>query len=97
MTKKYYTGAIFRGLTHEKAKCKCLLNPDFVMTRKEWSGYHFIEDNEYYILNNKGHLLHLGSCLEDLSDKVYNINDNDWIVAFRNNTGKLLEENAKNN
>ncbi len=97
VVKKYYTGAIYRNLTHEKAKCICLTNPDFVMTRREWTGYHFIEDCEYYILNKNGHILHLGNCAEDLTDKVYNIDDKDWIVAFRSNAGKVLEEKAKNN
>lgn len=95
--KKMYTGAIFSGLTHEKAKCKCLLNPDYVLTRKEWVGYHFIEDLNYYILTKDGELLDMGSCMDDLTGKVYNIEDKDWIIAFRNNLGKEKEKKANNN
>ena len=95
--KKFYTGAIYRGLTHEKAKCLCLINPDYVLTRREWIGYHFIENGEYYIMLKNGELMHVGNCLDDLSDVVYNINDKDWIIAFRNEIGKIVEYKAKNN
>lgn len=94
--KKFYTGAIIRGLNHEKAKCLCLQNPDMVLTRREWIGYHFVKDGGYYVLTRDGIMTHLGSVADDLSDKVHNINDKDWIVAFRSRVGLEVEQRANN-
>ena len=91
--KKLYTGPIFRGLNHEKAKCKCLLNPDLVLTRREWKGYHFVRDNEYYMMLKTGEVVHVGNVGDEaaLAETVWDINNNDWVVAFRNRQGQELE------
>ena len=89
--KKLYTGALYRDLTHEKAKCYCLQNPDFVLTRREWDGYHFIKDGEYFIMLKEGILLNCGSCLDDLSEKVWDIDKKDWITAYRSEMGDKIE------
>ena len=92
--KKLYTGALYRDLTHEKAKCYCLQNPDFVITRREWNGYHFIKDGDYYIMLKSGILLNCGSCLDDLSEMVWDMDKKDWITAHRSQTGVKFESNA---
>lgn len=92
--KKLYTGALYRDLTHEKAKCYCLQNPDFVITRREWDGYHFIKDGDYFIMLKEGILLNCGSCLDDLSEKVYDIDKKDWITAHRSEMGVKKESKA---
>ena len=92
--KKLYTGALYRDLTHEKAKCYCLQNPDFVITRREWDGYHFIKDGDYFIMLKEGILLNCGSCLYDLSEKVYDIDKKDWITAHRSEMGVKKESKA---
>lgn len=93
--KKFFTGAFYRDLTHEKAKCLCLQNPDFVITRREWTGYHFIKDGTYYILLKSGELLDCGSFADDLSEKVFNIDSRDWITAHRSEIGAKTESRAK--
>lgn len=89
--KKYYTGALYRDLTHEKAKCLALQNPEFVITRRSWIGYHFIKDGVYYILTMDGIVIDCGECAYDLSEKVYDIDAHDWIVAQRTADGAKLE------
>lgn len=93
--KKLYTGAFYRDLTHEKAKCYCLQNPDFVMTRRAWDGYHFIKDGDYYIMLKSGKLLNCGCFADDLSEKVYNIDSGDWIIAHRSEMGIKTESISK--
>lgn len=91
--KKLYSGAVFRNLKHEVAKCKCLINPEFVMTRHEWVGYHFIRDGEYYILTKDNEVLHIGNAVfDDISEKIYNVEDSDWIITFRSKKAKQIED-----
>lgn len=89
--RKFYTGAMYRDLTHEKAKCICMKNPDFVLTRREWDGYHFIKDGNYYIFLKSGDILDCGGFAFDLSEKVYDMDKTDWIVASRTEFAKKLE------
>lgn len=105
---KYFKDTEYIELTHENAMKLCAENPQFVMSRNDWTGYHFIKNERYYMLlkpciyrtvDDKpiNVILDCGpisGSYEELKDKVYNIDDMDWIVAYRSSDGQLAEIEA---
>lgn len=93
--KKFYKDIEYIELSHEKAKELCSLNPQFVMSRVDWAGYHFIRDNKYFILLKSGMCIYCGEADDpDLELKIYNYNDEDWIIGFRTDEACKVEEDA---
>lgn len=105
---KYFKNTEYIELTHDNAMRLCAENPQFVMSRNDWTGYHFIKNERYYMLlkpciyRDAGDkpinvILDCGlinSNYEELKDKVYNIDDMDWLVAYRSDEGQLSEIEA---
>lgn len=93
--KKFYKDIEYIELSHEKAKELCSLNPQFVMSRVDWAGYHFIKDNKYFILLKSGICLDCGDVNDaDLEFKIYNYHDEDWIIGFRTDDAREVEKGA---
>lgn len=93
--KKFYKDIEYIELSHERAKELCSLNPQFVMSRVDWAGYHFIRDNKYFILLKSGMCIYCGEIDDpDLELKIYNYNDEDWIIGFRTDEARKVEEDA---
>ncbi len=93
--KKFYKDIEYIELSHERAKELCSLNPQFVMSRVDWAGYHFIKDNKYFILLKSGMCIYCGEVDDpDLEFKIYNYNDEDWIIGFRTDEARKVEEDA---
>lgn len=102
---KYFKDTEYIELTHENAMKLCSENPAFVMSRSEWTGYHFIKNERYHMLLKPciyrtvgdkpiNVILDCGPIngnYEELKDKVYNIDDNDWLVGYRSSAGQLAE------
>lgn len=104
---KYFNNVEYVGLTHAEAMKLCIDNPQFVMSRADWIGYHYIINNKYLILIKPSiytdtsdlpmnTVIECGSIdnYEELKNKIYNVDDDDWLVGYRTDVAKELEINA---
>lgn len=93
--KKFYKDIQYIDLTHDKAKDLCASNPQFVMSRVDWAGYHFIKDNKYFMLLKSGMCIYCGEVDDpDLEFKINNYHDEDWIIGFRTDDAREVEKGA---
>lgn len=105
--KKYFENTEYINLSHVSAMKLCSENPQFVMSRADWTGYHFVKNGRYYMLlkpfkyEDLRHapinaILDCGPIdnEEELRKKVFNVDDTDWLVGYRSTVGQAAELDA---
>lgn len=90
--KKFYVGPIQRGLTFTQAESKLKANPEMVITRRDWRGFHFISAEHGYCIFLKDE-----SILTKVSEEnIFDTDKKDWILTYPTEYAKEIMNSILN-
>lgn len=71
---KLFNNILMKNLSYDEAKKLCKENGYF-FTRLEWHGFHYIKDDNTYLILNKDKEILINPL------EIYDIDKNDWVLV----------------